>query len=322
MFILYDENMQEIQYPEGLLPLDIFVSSLQKDVETETVPGVPGHILYGATHQQRTVELTMWLKSKDSTDYRLLRNEIYALFDTGQYMYVAEENVPSRVLKILIDNAYTPSRLTSTVAEVTISARTLDEVYWQSRYTTLELHDSGYSAGSGTVPSGLTSSNYQTLFGSVGNSQLLASDIQKLERDLNVLKRNVGRYEGEYGLVDGIDDEKVKYRFTDSNFTLYNFGNVTVEPESMMLNITIGLVENTETFKLENKTTGDVFEINKHLNGRNIYLRGVSVTEGGATNILRETNKRFISLAPGNNEFEITGGTFSQISFDFRGYYK
>src|SRR5699024_11208791 len=52
-------------------------------------------------------------------------------------------------------------------SSVEVSCRTLDSVFWESKYTTLELHDSGYSATA-----------------------------------------------EKYGLVDNIDDEKVKYRFT------------------------------------------------------------------------------------------------------------
>src|SRR5699024_986930 len=110
--------------------------------------------------------------------------------------YIEETRVPSRVLKVTIDESYIPERINQTHSSVEISCRTLDSVFWESKYTTLELHDSGYSATA-----------------------------------------------EKYGLVDNIDDEKVNYRFTESNFSVYNAGNVTVEPESMLLNIRVNAVQ-------------------------------------------------------------------------------
>src|SRR5699024_3624705 len=95
-----------------------------------------------------------------------LRNEVFATFDVGSAFYVAEADVPSRVLKVVVDESYIPDRLTEEYADFEINCRTLDNVFWESKYTTLELHDSGY-----------------------------AHSAEK------------------YGLVDNIDDEKVKYRF-------------------------------------------------------------------------------------------------------------
>src|SRR5699024_12540392 len=114
--------------------------------------------------------------------------ELYAFFDTHDVFYVEETRVPSRVLKVTIDESYIPERINQTHSSVEISCRTLDSVFWESKYTTLELHDSGYSATAET-----------------------------------------------YGLGDNIVDEKVKYRFTSNNFTVYNAGNVTGEPVSMYL---------------------------------------------------------------------------------------
>src|SRR5699024_168639 len=95
-------------------------------------------------------------------------------------------------------------------ADFDINCRTLDSVFWESKYTTLELHDTGYSATA-----------------------------------------------EKYGLVDNIDDEKVKYRFTENNFTVYNAGNVTIQPESVKLNIVALAVQSTNNFTIRNTTTGE-----------------------------------------------------------------
>ena len=125
-----------------------------------------------------------------------------------------------------------------------------------------------------------------------------------------------------YGLVDGIDDEKTQYVFTDNTFSVWNAGNVTVEPESMYIYITLGLVTTDSSLKLTNKTTGETFAFNKAVTNRNIYVDGMNIMEGTAINALRNTNRQRIKLVPGVNNFEITGATFSQITVSFKFYYR
>ena len=272
---MYDLNMKEIPFPDGLMPLDIFVSSISKKRATEEIEGRNGVVDYGTNYVDRSVELSMWINSADTIDYRLLRNEIYALFDTGNAFYIEETRVPSRVLKVAVDESFIPDRLTIRNASVDVTCRTLDSVFWESKYTTLELHDSGY-----------------------------AHSAEK------------------YGLVDNIDDEKVKYRFTSNNFTVYNAGNVTVEPESMYINILFWYCSIPDgKMTIKNLTTGDVLEINRTENRRHIRQDGINITVGGV-NRFRDTNRRFISLAPGDNRFEITGATFDEARIDFKYYYK
>ncbi|WP_166626844.1 phage tail domain-containing protein [Jeotgalicoccus sp. S0W5] len=124
-----------------------------------------------------------------------------------------------------------------------------------------------------------------------------------------------------YGLVDNIDDEKTQYVFTEKTFSVWNAGNVTVEPESMYIYITLGLVTTDGSLKFTNKTTGETFAFNKSVTNRNIYLDGMNIMEGTAINALRNTNRQRIRLVPGVNNFEITGATFSQITVSFKFYY-
>ena len=274
MFKIYDLNMKELPFPEGVKPLDIFVSSISKRRLTEEFEGRSGTLNYGYDYGERSVDLSLWLEAHDTIDYRLIRNELYAFFDTHDVFYVEETRVPSRVLKVTIDESYIPERINQTHSSVEISCRTLDSVFWETKYTTLELHDSGYSATA-----------------------------------------------EKYGLVDNIDDEKVKYRFTESDFTVYNAGNVTVEPESMELVIQISNASTTGTLSLKNITTGEEFRLTKNLSGRHISLNGMNVRDG-TNNAFRDSNRRFISLAPGGNQFEITGATFSEVWFRFKYYYR
>ena len=106
-----------------------------------------------------------------------------------------------------------------------------------------------------------------------------------------------------------------------TNFTVYNAGNVTVEPESMGLVIQISNASTTGTLSLKNTTTGEEFRLTKNLSERHISLRGMNILDG-TVNAFRDSNRRLISLVPGDNQFEITGATFSQIWFSFRFLYK
>ena len=274
MFEIYDLNMNKLSFPDGVVPLEIFVGSISKERITESVEGRSGVIDYGFNYKDRPVDLFFRIKAKDEIDFRLLRSEIYNFFDVGVYFYVAESAVPSRVLKVVVDESYIPDRLTEEYADFDINCRTLDSVFWESKYTTLELHDSGY-----------------------------AHSAEK------------------YGLVDNIDDEKVQYRFTTNNFTVYNAGNVTVEPESMELTIQISSATSSGDLTLKNLTTGEEFKLNKEISGRHISLRGMNILDG-TVNAFRDSNRRLISLVPGDNQFEITGATFSEVWFSFKYYYK
>ena len=265
--------MKEIPFPEGVMPLEIFVGSVGKNRTTDTVDGRAGVVDYGFNYTDRPVSLFLRIKAADAADFRLLRNEVFATFDVGSAFYVAESDVPSRVLKVVVDESYIPDRLTEEYADFDINCRTLDSVFWESKYTTLELHDSGYSATA-----------------------------------------------EKYGLVDNIDDEKVKYRFTESNFTVYNAGNVTVEPESMLLHIFVASTTG-DSITIKNNTTDEVFTLNRKMNARHIQINGMVVTDG-TTQVFRDTNKRFIRLAPGDNNITVSGATFNEMRFNFKYYYK
>ena len=270
MFKLLNPNMQEIKSPDGFIPLDIFVSSIGKERHVESIDGMPGEINYGSSYTSRDVELTMWFKSKDTIDYRLLRDELYAYFDSYDYFYVIETNKPTRALKIVIDDSIRDKRITTRVGEITINARTVDNPFWVSLYTTKELNDTGYDA--------------------------------LVEK---------------YGLVDGINSDNTKYKFTERNFSVWNAGNVTVEPETMYLKITA--TGTNGKLEIRNKTTGDTFKANAEFGG-DLVIDGMNTKLNGV-NVFRDTNKRYISLASGANEFEVIG-QFTDITIDFRFYYK
>lgn len=112
-------------------------------------------------------------------------------------------------------------------------------------------------------------------------------------------------------------------KITSQKFSIYNAGNVTVEPEGMMYLKTfiMGLTTNDKPFIIRNKTTNEEFILNKAGVGNNLLIDGLNVTLNNV-NVLRDTNFNFIKLESGLNEFEIIGGIYSGLYFDFRFYYK
>ena len=263
--------MQEIKSPDGFIPLDIFVSSIGKERHTDKVEGMSGEVNYGTSYTGRDVELTMWFKSKDTIDYRLLRDELYAYFDSYDYFYVIETNKPTRALKIVIDENIQDKRINTYYGEITINAKTIDNPFWVSLYTTKELNDTGYSA--------------------------------LVEK---------------YGLVDSINVDYPDYTFTESSFKVWNGGNVKVDAGSFNLRIVVRTVRGE--LEIKNKTTNESFKYDAKTLAGTLIIEGVNVTLNNI-NRFRDTNKKFLSLAPGVNDIEVIGD-FRNITFDFRFLYK
>ena len=107
---------------------------------------------------------------------------------------------------------------------------------------------------------------------------------------------------------------------TVNTFSVYNAGNVTVEPESMYLDIVFADTRG-DSITVKNKTTGEVLEINAKTTGHVVRQQGMVIYVGGI-NRFRDTNRRFIRLLPGINEFEVTGSSYSRASVYFKFYYK
>ncbi len=108
----------------------------------------------------------------------------------------------------------------------------------------------------------------------------------------------------------------IKYKHNTTTFEIFNDGE-KIDPRYMPLVITFkGASSN---LKIKNLSTNEEWSYtNTTTNSDEIKLDGVRSTKNGLS-ILRDTNKKLLSLAPGWNEFQLTGtsGSF-EISFDFR----
>jgi hypothetical protein len=112
----------------------------------------------------------------------------------------------------------------------------------------------------------------------------------------------------------------VNYQFSDSSFSVWNEGDIAVDPRAH--EITISFIGASNGLTIRNLTTGDVWMYSGTTTAEDtLVLDGIRTFKNGQS-VFGQTNKKLITLAPGWNNFEITGATSPfEISFDFRFYY-
>jgi phage-related protein len=119
-----------------------------------------------------------------------------------------------------------------------------------------------------------------------------------------------------------IETDDLKYTHTTTTFSIYNPGDVTVNPRNMPLvisykgastNLEIRNLTTLETWKYTGATASSL---------ETLAINGTRSLKNGVVNIFGDTNRRLITLAPGWNSFDIggTSGSF-EVKFDFRFYY-
>ena len=111
-----------------------------------------------------------------------------------------------------------------------------------------------------------------------------------------------------------LSDSNIKYKHNTTSFSIYNGSTDTINP---LLRHKFKLLINIDApngFKLENKTTGDVFEYKKPIKkNTQIMIQGVHPFIGNSR-IGIDTNWKWITLDAGYNEIEITGKNIGETS--------
>src|SRR5699024_8626885 len=135
--------MNKIDYPKGITPLDIFVSSIEKERVTESLEGKSGSIDYGAIYKERPIELKFLLKANDTQSYRLLRDELYSAVDDIEY--VSETYQIGKRYKVKVDETYIPERYDNNqrFAEIEVNCITTDLPFAESVSTTQDIERNG-----------------------------------------------------------------------------------------------------------------------------------------------------------------------------------
>lgn len=136
------------------------------------------------------------------------------------------------------------------------------------------------------------------------------------------LQNTIGWDESLWGFGSIVDyDTKYNYTFDSNDFIVKNIGNQKIDPRESYLKITIN-GSFASFIQIQNNTTGEVYRFNEPLLSTDILLLDNIRTLKNNVSSFRNTNKKLISLAPGDNSFSITGGAINSVIFDFRFLYK
>lgn len=121
-------------------------------------------------------------------------------------------------------------------------------------------------------------------------------------------------------LGEGLTDTVPSYTHKTASFSIYNAGDIPVDPIEMPL--IIAYKGGSSNLAITNQTTGDVWKYSGTTSsGDTIVLNRVRATKNNIS-IFGNTNRKLITLAPGWNHFKLSGtsGSF-EVSFNFRFYY-
>lgn len=263
--------------------LDFKVSSIPVSGLYGQIEGRAGAINYGADFGSRTIEISFYLNGKDNFDFPLLRDVLFEITTTKEPVYLRE----MRASKYSHGNKYVGGK------------RYLARI--QGEYKI----DQVVRYGFGTIIYETVELPYAE---SIGTSLDIHNNGISSEDEL-----------WSYGMGIIEDEDSRKYIHSTNEFKIYNAGNVEVHPFEQDLRIEITEVSGSG-FTLTNETTGETFIYEGNLSAMDeLVIDGPNVTVNGVP-ALRNTNKRFISFAPGWNS--LTKNKKGVVSVNMRFYYK
>lgn len=282
MFVLYDENMNEIEMPKGVTPLDIYISSIEKERVTSKLEGKDGSVDYGSTFRSRDVKLDLLLESADTQDYRLLRDSLYATFQKGDTFYVSESYQKGKRYLVSVDQSFIPERVprNQRYADASIDCVKIGIPFAESIGTTQDIEKNGINSEDALWGFGM------------------------------------GLARADESLIYTFDAKEKE------DFFVYNAGNVPIHPFEQDFKITIRNVKNSDGgLLLYNISTSTYFRTHETLSEDDvIVIDGASITKNG-DQYLRETSRTFMELKTGYNTIRLEDCDSARIEFDFRYYY-
>ncbi|WVP28927.1 phage tail family protein [Bacillus licheniformis] len=106
-------------------------------------------------------------------------------------------------------------------------------------------------------------------------------------------------------LGEGLTDTVPSYTHKTASFSIYNAGDIPIDPIEMPL--IIAYKGGSSNLTITNQTTGDVWKYSGTTSsGDTIVLNRVRATKNNIS-IFGNTNRKFITLAPGWNHFKLSG---------------
>lgn len=285
---------------ERFVTQDIIVSSIEIIRDVADVERRAGAINELVKHGTRKIQLHLMFIAKDHSDFTILRDRAFDLFTDLEpyYLYKAIPTKHSTMYDFELPGKQWGRELNFIPSEVAF------------------LHGKRYfvinSDMSEVAQNGLTGRFTVEL----ETYMLPYAESAATLRELKLWDAN--KWEWNQGLTW---DEGLQYKFTANHFTVKNLGNVKVNPRESELKITIKATASSY-LEIRNRTTQEVFRFNGALAASDtLILNGIHSFKNRANAILN-TNKKLLTLAPGNNIFSVSGGTVQSIEFDFRFLYK
>lgn len=267
---------------------DFIVSSIPLNATYTTIEGRSGLVDLGADYGQRTIVVPFYIEGEDLLDFLLLRDQLFDLVASTEPIYIEElrRQFYGEGESQLVGGKRYLVRLNNEVA--------LDQ---QFKYGFGELE---------FITSDLPFAE------SVATTQEIHANGINSDRELWSI--GMGLYS---------DDSTFVYTHEGAMFSVFNAGNIEVHPFQQEISITIrNVVGSANHFELRNTTTGETFRVNEQVTSSQVIkLNGPNITSNGLQ-FLRKTNKTFISLQPGWNNFVIAGASTATVEFDFRFYYR
>ena len=200
----------------GVIVKDFIVSSVEFEEHHEDIEGMAGGVDNGVSIGRRSINVPITFKSHDLLDFPLLRDTLFDLFHPSGFIYVQEMRRPKTLVYDFVDFGEKPKYEDGTENVLVGGKR------YKVRIASPFDFEQFKTYGSTVIE-----------FKTVG---LPYSESVYTTKELN--DTGYSALVEKYGLVDGINSDNTKYKFTESNFTIWNGGNVTVTPEQMFLNIT------------------------------------------------------------------------------------
>lgn len=281
----------------GIIVEDFIVTSIPLVDSFSTVEGRGGTIDNGPDYGSRKIEIPITFVADDLHDFPLLRDVIFDLVSSSESFYIREMRRAKYKAYDFVD----------TNEPANMDEETKNFLVGGKRYLVRISNEFSFEQ----------MSVYGSAVLSFVTTELPFAESVGTTADLDDGGLLYSQELWSYGMGLIHDQESHVYTHTGRDILIYNAGNVAVHPFEQELTITIDKTQSKVT--LSNTTTGDTFKYEKPLDGKTLKLEGANVTVNGLQ-ALRDTNKQFISLAPGWNA--LTLDTSARVKFDFRYYYK
>lgn len=283
----------------GILVQDFLVSSIPVLPNYTELEGSDRLIDGGARYGQRTITVPFQLKAQNLSDFPRLRDLLFSLVQSKESFYIRELRRQKALAYAFVDTTQ-PAMMDHETNNRYANGKQY-RVRLQNTFDIEQIkHD-----GEGELVFETTELPFAESIGTTADIDADGLDDERLWSDGMGL-------DGVEGLLD--------YSWTSETMSIFNAGTQSIHPYEQQLKITISNLAAGDWLELENLTTGDVFRINENASGKTIVLDGPNVTANGLQ-YYRNTNRRFLTLAPGWNEFEIRNTTLRRVSFDFVFYY-